>query len=196
MEYERRYVAFKTKLGWTGLIQSDSTVRRISIGHLTRQSIQNRNEFADYRSARPDSFETGLIDALSAYAEGVAVDFGDWRVDTLGMTRFEKRVSDCCRQIPFGTTLTYGQLAEQAGFPKAYRAVGSVMAKNKFPIVEPCHRVVAAGKNLGGFSSPQGVSTKIQLLEMEGVDWPAARAPKAKKLQRRPKNKKRVLASR
>jgi methylated-DNA-[protein]-cysteine S-methyltransferase len=73
------------------------------------------------------------------------------------------------RTVPFGRTTTYGELAEQAGHPGAARAVGVAMARNPWPIVVPCHRVLAKHGMLGGFSAPGGVLTKRRLLELEGA---------------------------
>ena len=64
--------------------------------------------------------------------------------------------------------LSYGELAANAGKPGATRAVGNTMARNRFPIVIPCHRVVGAGGGLGGFSAPSGISLKEKLLSLEG----------------------------
>ena len=76
------------------------------------------------------------------------------------------------RRVPFGETVSYGELAEMAGRPGAARAVGNAMSRNPVPIVVPCHRVVAAGGRIGGYG-PSGVSTKRFLLALEGVELPA-----------------------
>jgi methylated-DNA-[protein]-cysteine S-methyltransferase len=75
------------------------------------------------------------------------------------------------RDVPFGETVSYGELAEMAGHPGAARVVGSAMSRNPVPIVVPCHRVVAAGGRIGGYG-PSGVGTKRMLLALEGVELP------------------------
>jgi methylated-DNA-[protein]-cysteine S-methyltransferase len=75
------------------------------------------------------------------------------------------------RDVPFGETVSYGELAEMAGHPGAARAVGNAMSRNPVPIVVPCHRVVAAGGRIGGYG-PSGVGTKRMLLALEGVELP------------------------
>jgi methylated-DNA-[protein]-cysteine S-methyltransferase len=75
------------------------------------------------------------------------------------------------REVPFGETVSYGELAEMAGHPGAARAVGNAMSRNPLPIVVPCHRVVAAGGRIGGYG-PSGVGTKRFLLALEGVNLP------------------------
>jgi methylated-DNA-[protein]-cysteine S-methyltransferase len=75
------------------------------------------------------------------------------------------------RDVAFGETVSYGELAEMAGRPGAARAVGNAMSRNPVPIVVPCHRVVAAGGRIGGYG-PSGVATKRFLLTLEGVELP------------------------
>ena len=80
---------------------------------------------------------------------------------------FQNNILKTCRAIPFGHVMSYGELAECAGYPRAARAVGNAMAANPIPIVIPCHRVVAAQGGLGGYSI--GLSYKEKLLTHEGV---------------------------
>lgn len=75
------------------------------------------------------------------------------------------------RDVRFGETVSYGELAEMAGRPRAARAVGNAMSRNPLPILVPCHRVVAAGGRIGGYGA-SGVSTKRFLLGIEGVELP------------------------
>jgi methylated-DNA-[protein]-cysteine S-methyltransferase len=71
------------------------------------------------------------------------------------------------RRIPAGETVTYGELAARAGSPGAAREVGQAMARNRFPIIVPCHRVLAANGGFGGFSAPGGLESKARLLTIE-----------------------------
>lgn len=82
---------------------------------------------------------------------------------------FRRRVYAALRRVPPGKTVTYGELAALAGSPGACRAVGQAMARNRFPLVVPCHRVLAAGGAPGGFSAAGGLVTKARLLALEGV---------------------------
>jgi len=82
---------------------------------------------------------------------------------------FQRKVLNKLAQVPFGRTVTYGELASRAGAPNAARAVGGAMAANPLPVVIPCHRVVASGGGLGGYSG--GLSKKKKLLAHEGL-WP------------------------
>lgn len=83
------------------------------------------------------------------------------------LTPFERAIGRAVRRIPWGRTRTYGQVARDAGRPGAARAVGRAMARNRFCLFVPCHRVVRAA-GLGGFSAPGGIALKRRLLELEG----------------------------
>jgi methylated-DNA-[protein]-cysteine S-methyltransferase len=87
----------------------------------------------------------------------------------LADTPFERRVYALTRDIPPGPTRTYGELAAAAGDATLARAVGQAMARNPVPLIVPCHRVLAAGGALGGFSAPGGTETKHRLLQLEGA---------------------------
>jgi methylated-DNA-[protein]-cysteine S-methyltransferase len=78
-------------------------------------------------------------------------------------------VFEIARTIPPGRTLSYGEVAQALGDATLARAVGQALGRNPFPIIVPCHRVLAAGGKAGGFSAPGGVKTKARLLEIEGA---------------------------
>jgi methylated-DNA-[protein]-cysteine S-methyltransferase len=101
------------------------------------------------------------------YFAGEADDFLDVELDLEGATAFEQALTDALRRVPRGATVTYGELAALAGRPNAQRAAGTFCAHNRFGLVVPCHRVVAAG-GLGSYGS-LGVDYKRRLLELEGV---------------------------
>lgn len=104
---------------------------------------------------------------LTAYFEGAPTDFAALTLDLQG-TPFQLRVWQELRRIPWGTTISYGELARRVGNLKASRAVGQANARNPIPIITPCHRVIDADGGLGGYSS--GLKRKIWLLRHEGVD--------------------------
>ena len=86
-----------------------------------------------------------------------------------GIAPFRRAIYAVLRGIPAGATLSYGEIAARLGDGSAARDVGEAMGKNPFPIIVPCHRVVAAGGRLGGFSAAGGVTTKLRLLNIEGA---------------------------
>ena len=87
-----------------------------------------------------------------------------------GLPAFNRRVYELARTIPPGSTMTYGEVARRLGSPGMARAVGQALGRNPYPIVVPCHRVLAADGRMGGFSAPGGVATKRRMLEIEGVE--------------------------
>ena len=119
---------------------------------------------------RPAVEENGggeLGGRFSAYFAGEARSFDDVLLDLDGCTPFHRSLVDALRSVPYGETVTYGELAALAGSPNAQRAAGTFCAGNRFPLVVPCHRVVGAD-GIGGFGS-LGVAYKRRLLELEGV---------------------------
>lgn len=158
---------FSSKLGWFGVSWKGPVVTQLTFGHSTRkEAIHALREAAPLPA--PDACpDPNLVARLQDYAEGGAEDFSDIVVDTEHLTRFARRVIKACRGIPYGGTASYAALAEKAGSPKAARAVGQCMAANRVPLIVPCHRVVAAGGRLGGFSAPGGVDIKRRLLALE-----------------------------
>jgi methylated-DNA-[protein]-cysteine S-methyltransferase len=110
-----------------------------------------------------------LTAKLKLYAAGEQVDFADTQLSLDHLTTFGASVIAACRRIPWGKTSSYGELAAECGSPGAARAVGSVMAKNRYPLIVPCHRVLAAGGEIGGYSAPDGLTMKRRLLAVERV---------------------------
>jgi methylated-DNA-[protein]-cysteine S-methyltransferase len=105
--------------------------------------------------------------AIQQHLAGRTVTF-DLPVDLDGASAFEKKVFDALRATRPGETLSYADLAARAGRPGAARAVGNALRKNPVPVLVPCHRVLAAGGGIGGFSAPGGTDTKRRLLSLEG----------------------------
>ena len=121
------------------------------------------------RGDPPPGFVADAIKKLRSYLAGEPSDLKRIPLFYEGITPFRRRIYEVARRVPSGTTASYGELAAQAGSPGAARAVGSAMANNPFMLLVPCHRVVASGGGVGGFSSPGGLSTKARLLALEGV---------------------------
>jgi methylated-DNA-[protein]-cysteine S-methyltransferase len=108
-----------------------------------------------------------LVHRLTAYFAGAPEDFSDVELDLDWCTPFQRALAAALRAVPRGEVVTYGELAALAGYPNAQRATGTFCAHNRFALVVPCHRVVAAG-GIGSYGST-GVSYKRRLLELEGV---------------------------
>lgn len=109
-----------------------------------------------------------LYKALRKYEKGDAFALASIKIEQQSFSPFFKKVYQCARGIPFGATVSYGELAKIAGNPKAARAVGMAMRSNRTVLVVPCHRVIGANRKLVGFNSPQGTKMKASLLRHEG----------------------------
>jgi methylated-DNA-[protein]-cysteine S-methyltransferase len=102
---------------------------------------------------------------IAAYFKGEQVSFDDVPVDLDWCTPLQRAIAGALRRIPYGETVSYGELSALAGRPQAPRAAGTFCAQNRLPLILPCHRVVAAG-GIGGYGS-LGVEYKRRLLELE-----------------------------
>ena len=110
------------------------------------------------------------VAAVQRYFEGEATDFSRFKLDLGDQDAFFEQVYAAARQVGWGHTTTYGALAKELGAgPEAARDVGLAMAKNPVALIIPCHRVLAAGGKIGGFSAPGGSAAKLRMLELEGV---------------------------
>lgn len=132
-------------------------------------------------AGEPDGEATATIAAIRALLAGERRDLLELRLDMAGTGPFDRAVYAIARTIPPGRTLTYGEVARRlppdvlGDMPASIvpRAVGQSLGRNPWPIVVPCHRVMAAGGGTGGFSAPGGVDTKLALLRIEGAALPA-----------------------
>ena len=108
-----------------------------------------------------------------ALLDGQPSDLSGVQLDMARVPAFDQQVYAVARTIPVGETVSYGQIARRLGDPGLARDVGQALARNPFPIVVPCHRVIAAGGRLGGFSARGGLATKQRLLSIEraNVSW-------------------------
>jgi methylated-DNA-[protein]-cysteine S-methyltransferase len=163
---------FPTGLGWMAMAYSPCGLARLVFGYDSARAARAALDRSGDTVSRgpPPAWVARLARKLAAYAEGRKVSFSSARLDLTGLTPFQRRVLAACRHIPRGSVVTYRQLAEAVGSPRAARAVGQCMAKNKFPLIVPCHRVVGSQGQLGGFSAPQGLAMKRRLLALETRD--------------------------
>jgi methylated-DNA-[protein]-cysteine S-methyltransferase len=133
----------------------------------TRERLLRRRPGA--REAAPPADVQRVIDDIVALLAGGRSDLSQAQLDTAGLSDLQRQVYEIARGIPAGATLTYGEIAERLGDRLLARDVGEALGQNPFPIIVPCHRVLAAGGKMGGFSAPGGVRTKLKLLEIEGA---------------------------
>jgi methylated-DNA-[protein]-cysteine S-methyltransferase len=131
----------------------------------TRARVARR--YPDAAEATPSTEIQSIIDDIVALLRGESRDFAGVALATDDLPEFNRRVYAIARAIPPGQTLSYGEIATQLGDRLLARDVGTALGKNPFPIIVPCHRVLAAGGKMGGFSAPGGVTTKLKLLSIE-----------------------------
>jgi methylated-DNA-[protein]-cysteine S-methyltransferase len=172
--------AFHTNLNWMAIAWRDNMLVGAAFGHVsarqaelvaTRSLSISHFSPALVKATRSDDFPawvSDLVDDLQRFADGEPMSFSHVVLDLNHLTPFAKKVVAACRRIGWGKTRSYGELATECGAPGAARAVGTVMAKNRFPLIVPCHRVLAAGGAIGGYSAPDGLVMKRRLLAMEG----------------------------
>lgn len=162
------YRILRTQAGYVGLVASERGLRRLYLPESTSPAALRQ-----IRAYAPDaSQDSTLLPKLAAdllrYFSGESVEF-DVRIDHNGHAGFQVDVWRACREIGYGQTCSYGELAEMMGRPGGGRAVGVAMSHNPVPIVVPCHRVVRSDGSLGGYSGPGGVAFKRRLLDMESA---------------------------
>jgi methylated-DNA-[protein]-cysteine S-methyltransferase len=163
------YCLFETAIGTCAIAWSARGVVRVGLPERTRAETELR-----IRASLGGGVRTKPTPKVAAVARRIALHVAGrpQRFDAvvLDMSRappFHRRAYDALRAVPAGATVTYGELARAAGSPRSARAVGQAMAKNPFPIVVPCHRVVTSAGSPGGFSAFGGAKTKLLLLARE-----------------------------
>jgi len=162
---------FPTEIGVCGLAWNARGLTAVLLPEddaaATRAQLQKRAP--DAQDADPPPEIAKAIAAIVTLLRGEPVDLSSLPLDLESVPEFERRVYVVARTIPPGETLTYGEVAARIGEPGAAQAVGRALGRNPWPIVVPCHRVVAAGGKLHGFTAPGGLDTKRRLLAIEGA---------------------------
>ena len=161
------YYDFKSPIGLIRLIAQDSRLIRVEI-----LGDSDAGESPGKRAKSPDTIPAlkEAVEFLKRYFAGKKVS---WRGKSIPAgTPFQNQVWRATAAIPFGTTISYGELAARLGKPGAARAVGMGMARNPLPLLVPCHRVIGADGSLVGYGgkSPAGLRLKRRLLRHEGID--------------------------
>ncbi len=165
MQKAVKYTIFKTKWGYFGVAGTEFGLLRSCLPLAKREKVKSQL-LQNLPSPQYDEvLFKRLQEQITAYFEGDCVDFsGDIPIVLEGLSLFARCVLTACRDIRFGRTISYGQLAQKAGNLSAARAVGGALAKNPLPLIIPCHRVVYANGKIGGFSAIGGEKLKRKLL--------------------------------
>src|SRR5437868_5334078 len=167
------YLIFETAGGFCGIAWNNLGITRFQLptrsAEATERRLRRRMQGAKPGAPTPEVVEA--IAAVKRYFEGEETDFSGFKLDLGEQDAFFERIYAAARRVGWGHTTTYGALAKELGAgPEAARDVGQAMAKNPVALIIPCHRVLAAGGKVGGFSAPGGSAAKIRMLELEGVD--------------------------
>jgi methylated-DNA-[protein]-cysteine S-methyltransferase len=176
-----RFTLLDTAIGRCGIAWNDRGLVGVQLPETsvaaTRARMQQR--FPEATETRPDAQVRPSLTAIAQLLAGKRRDLSSIALDMQGVPPFHQRVYQAARKIPPGHTVTYGELAAQLGSPGSARAVGQAMGRNPFAIVVPCHRVLAAGGKLGGFSANGGIETKRRMLTIEGTPPPGPPPPRS-----------------
>jgi len=161
MPLRQGQVVFPTAIGACRMEWHDAKITSVTL--LDGRARSDRPA----KGAAPPRWVRDVQRRLTLHLEGTIQDLSAIPLDFDGLPPFYQNVYRVALAIPAGEPISYGQLAARAGSPGGARAVGQAMRRNPFPLIVPCHRVVAAGGGLGGFSSVGGVTTKRRLLAIE-----------------------------
>jgi methylated-DNA-[protein]-cysteine S-methyltransferase len=170
--FAKHYHVFETALGFSAIAWSDAGVARFQLPTKSAEAAERsmRRRVPGAEPGAPAEDVAGVVAAAKRYFGGEETDFLQVRLDLAGEDAFFTRIYAALRRVYWGRTTTYGALAKEVGAGReAARDVGEAMAKNPAPLIIPCHRVLAAGGKIGGFSAPGGSTTKVRMLELEGV---------------------------
>jgi methylated-DNA-[protein]-cysteine S-methyltransferase len=168
----QQYHLFDTAGGFCGIAWNAVGITRFQLPAenlaATERSLLRRAPGAE--PATPPQSVLDTVTAVKRYFAGEKTDFSHVELDLAGQAEFFMRIYAAARRIGWGQTSTYGTLAKEIGAgPEVARGVGQAMANNPIPLIIPCHRVLAAGGKVGGFSAPGGAASKIKMLELEGM---------------------------
>lgn len=165
------YCLFDTDLGACGVAWSDQGLTRFQLPEVDRSATEKRLETVATSCGSevpPQSIEQVIAD-VQRYMAGDRVDFTSIALDLAGVAPFYCQVYAAAQRVGWGETVTYGELARQAGAPGAARGVGQALSRNPIAVIIPCHRILASGNKVGGFSAFGGTVSKERLLGLEGV---------------------------
>ena len=167
------YAIFDTAGGFCGIVWSETGIARFQLPTATATGTERLllRRMPDARPAPPPPEVAATIENVKRYFAGEDVDFSTVRLDLDGQSSLFRDIYTALRRVGWGQTTTYGALAKAAGASgwEAARDVGQAMAKNPVALIIPCHRCLAAGGKIGGFSAPGGEFSKLKMLELEGV---------------------------
>jgi methylated-DNA-[protein]-cysteine S-methyltransferase len=162
------YQLFHTHLGVCGVAWHHSAIVQVLLSLETPQEAHGLLSVSGEKIP-PPSFVTHAIENIQFFIEEKPISLRSIPISIDHLPPFTQSVLRACSLLPPGEICTYGDLAKTLRRPKSARAVGQALGRNPVPLIIPCHRVIASGGKLGGFTAPTGTSLKRQLLSMEGI---------------------------
>ena len=166
------YSIFETAGGFCGIAWNDIGITCFQLPVRTAEAVERLllRRLPGAEPGEPPPMEAEAIAAVRRYFAGEETDFSRFELDLGDQLPFIRQVYAAARRVGWGHTTTYGALAKELGAgPEAARDVGQAMAQNPVALIIPCHRVLAAGGKVGGFSAPGGAASKTRMLALEGV---------------------------
>ena len=151
--------------GWIGLVAGEKGLRRATLKPTPHEAMEDLAGDVD-GAEHDEEFFGDIVASLLRYSEGDLSALDGIELDLEGTPPFFRAAWDACRRIPPGETRSYRWLAVEAGSPQAMRAAGQAMARNRFSLIIPCHRVISSDGGLGGYGGG-GLGVKARLLQME-----------------------------
>jgi methylated-DNA-[protein]-cysteine S-methyltransferase len=166
---EHGFALFDTDIGPCGIAWGARGVTGVQLPEASEARTRARlvRRYPQAREAPPPADVRRVIDGIVALLRGEARDLSAAALDMDAVPEFDRRVYEVARDIAPGATLSYGEIAARLGERALARDVGQALGRNPFPLIVPCHRVLAAGGKAGGFSANGGVTTKLRLLTIE-----------------------------
>ena len=165
------YTVFDTAVGPCAMAWGDDGVAGVQLANVREIETRRRIlwQFPEARERPPPANIVDVIDGIGLVLRGQFADFSDILLDFNGLAPFDCRVYDAVRAIPRGETRTRAGIAATLGSSSATHAVGHALALNPFPLLVPCHRVLAAPGRIDGIPTNGGAVTRARLLSLEGA---------------------------
>jgi methylated-DNA-[protein]-cysteine S-methyltransferase len=165
------FILFDTAIGACAIVWGDDGVIGVLLPEKSENETRARivRRYPDVAEAAPPPRIAAAIADIVALLSGESKNLSHIALDMARIPEFHRRVYAIAQTIPPGATMTYGEVATKLGDRALAQRVGQALGKNPFPIIVPCHRVLAASGSTGGFSAPGGVATKLRMLSIEGA---------------------------
>jgi methylated-DNA-[protein]-cysteine S-methyltransferase len=169
---ESHFHLFDTAVGPCGLAWNATGLVHVQLPESSEAATETRlgRRASASWTGTPPPMIADCETRVQAYFDGAEIDFSDIALDMRRMNAFNVKVYMALREVGWGQATSYGALARAIGDPGAARAIGAAMGKNPWPLIVPCHRVLAASGKIGGFSAYGGRATKRHMLQLERSD--------------------------